>query len=384
MADREKLQAQIKARHSLHELQQSYPARANRGNIEEELKARQWISDLSEETKAELVYALNNGSLDLVLRRVADEALKLTSETERSVLKQIPIGLVDTTFPYGEVRVLENESKIVILHTGMMLLINDFADLVIAGVQTASRLPRAEAGLLIVSLSRKALHIALMFLSSYELKGSPFLIGPYAPDLETRIAGGCLCNYIEQFCVLHEYGHILQDAESTVAAAQAPVTLPEHELQADAWAYGCILKGVDTAQYVKEFPGSRQWLVIAPIVFVAISLFVENILRRAGWICAELGVDVPTGVDFSSYPTTAHRYSHAMQNLTNSAEATPQTMAIAKASWDLVGAMWSLCELGIKEGRYREIVVKNSPHKRRAGADSPVSRLLRSAKALFR
>src|SRR5437016_6342416 len=101
---------------------------------------------------------------------------------------------------------------------------------------------------------------------------------------------------------------------------------------------------------VKNYKPNRQWFVVAPIVFIGISGFVEKMFRKADWVSDQLGVDVPIGVDFAAYPPVADRYSHALDCMVNSAEGTPQHLLIARASWDFISVMWTLCELGINDG----------------------------------
>jgi hypothetical protein len=359
MPDFRDLTRRIFGRRALRDLQEQYPGEAYSRQAEIDLSKKPWIDPKD----VELLRAAPSGdllyrtlTLDVISRRIADEALGFTSESERMVLRDYAIGLIDSKNPYAEMREVDGQ-RIIALHRGMMLVIADFSNLVVAGLRVAPRVPRKDAELLIMALARKAFQICLMFLSNHTLRGSPFLEGPYELDLESKLESSCLCHYVELYCVLHEYGHILHHSRGR-QTTQGALDRRAEEIGADTWAAEVLLQNCRQAAFVRQFSELAIWVSISPAVFFVIAAFLEAFLNNADLISRKLPpVDLPAGIDLSQYPTAAERFKTVVSVMSRShMRLEHDSVQAADQAWDLGQMLWGICELHLGNGYFLEIL----------------------------
>jgi hypothetical protein len=352
------------ARRFLHELQESYgiPNQyISRQDVEYLLKLSGWDIGLSEQEKEQILKLVNeSGGLDGVIRQVADDALDMMSEEYRVILKNVPVGLIDTHSPYGEVRASPGGQEIIVFHRGIMLFIHDMSRIIIAGMLLAPSLSHDKSSLLIITLARKALHVSLLFLADCHLKGTHFV--EMNPELDFQ--ADYVCRSIEIFCMLHEYAHILQrhnmqEQQLKIDYSINQMSLKQkQEIQADIWATKTII-GSDYRSCYDLFleEKANKWKFVTPIIFFSMLSFIEAVLINTKEVENGMKVhNLPKEVKLCDYPPAAMRYKIAQGFLFDNIEVSSDIRQMCEMVWQLTEMLWDICKVGLSEGLYRDII----------------------------
>jgi hypothetical protein len=348
----------IRARKRLHDVQNTDRVPLPDPTTEEArafLKSRGWehLLPTDRALNKSLQLARDTGGMDGFLRGLADEVLAVVTPQQKKILSGVPIGVVDSHHPFGGVESLPGGGRCIIFHRGLLLFIHDMSRILVAGLMMTREMEHDAASRFLFTLARKSMHVCLMFLADYHLQGTHFVEIPSGLEIEADLARRAM----EKFCVLHEFGHILDDASVGSGGVSDGSENRRREIRADAWA--AKLVKYRTHPIFDAIEPATKWRLASPCAFMAIAHFLEMVIANIERISVELGTSVlPRDIDMSKYPRASERYDALREILRN--ESTigrdrDEAEELSNLCWWLVKCLWELCERGIAVGFYRQI-----------------------------
>ena len=351
-------ESNIRARQRLHEVQNSDRVPLPDPTTEEArafLKSRNWeyLLPTDDALNKSIQLARDVGGMDGFLRGLADEVLSVVTPQQKKILSDVPIGVVDSHHPFGGVESLPGGGRCIVFHRGLLLFIHDMSRILVAGLMMTREMEHDAGSRFLFTLARKSMHVCLMFLADYHLQGTHFVEMPFELEIEADFARRAM----EKFCVLHEFGHILDDASGDSVGVSDGSDNRRRELYADAWAAKLVKHR--THQIFDSIEPAAKWRLASPCAFMAIAHFLEMVIANIERISVELGTNVlPRDIDMSKYPRALDRYNAVREILRNESiigNDKDEAEELSDLCWSLVKCLWELCEKGIAVGFYRQI-----------------------------